>query len=119
MKKIIHFEESNTIALMVKKMLEGYEYKHYKTSEISSDELKWANLIILDLKLNEKGNAYGGFNLLKRLKDEKIKIKIIILSGMSDMTIKAKNEYSSIIKAIVHKPFLKKELLGAIKKGFK
>ncbi len=119
MKKILHFEESDNIASMVKKMLEGYEYKHHKNSDISLSELKWANLVILDLKLNEKGNEYGGFNLLKRLKDDKIKAKVIILSGMSDMAIKAKNEYSSMIKATVHKPFLKKELLAAIKKGFK
>jgi CheY-like chemotaxis protein len=114
--KILHIEDNKLVIDLVKELLKGHEFKSCESFEkIKLDELKWADLIFLDLKLDPSSIEFEGIKVLDIIKKTGLKKKVVILTALSAEAKKIKNKYSQIITGIINKPFLKNDLRKYVK----
>lgn len=109
--KIFHIEDNKLVIDLVKVMFKENEFKSCQSFEkLKLSDLKWADLILLDLKLNSSSFELEGIKILDIIKKTKMKKKIVLLTALSEEAKKLKKEYNNFIIGIVNKPFLKKDL---------
>lgn len=120
--RILHIEDSSMIIDLTKEMLKEYYYKSAKNivDGLKTFKKERFDLIILDLRFESQESINGvlpGFFFLENLKKDNVKVKVVILSALSEQSKKAMSDYPDIVKGVVNKPFIKKQLLNAIKKA--
>jgi CheY-like chemotaxis protein len=114
--KILHIEDNKLVIELVKELLKGNEFKSCESfKNIKLDDLKWADLIFLDLKLDPSSIELEGIKVLDIIKKIGLKKKVVILTALASEAKKIKNKYSEIIIGIINKPFLKNDLKKYIK----
>ncbi len=117
--RILHVEDNPEVVRLVRLMLSGHEVFSVSNVNDAIDllRIKRFNVVLLDLKLSNELKSYeelGGVKLLNLMIAENINVPVILLTALSSAAQRAKNDYP-IIKAIVNKPFLKKQLLNALR----
>ncbi len=117
--RILHVEDNPDVIKLVRLMLSNHEVFSVNNVKDAIDllRIKRFNLVLLDLKLSNELKSYeelDGIKLLNLMIAENIKTPVILLTALSSAAQRAKNDYS-IIKAIINKPFLKKQLLNALR----
>jgi len=117
---VLHVEDNQLVTGMVRKMI-GVDYNYVSVDNVhdalSIIKDKRVDLIILDLKLRADSESDGesaGYRVLESLKLSKLKVKVVILSALSEESRVAQESYPSIVKAIVNKPFRIQQLRDAI-----
>ena len=112
--KILVIEDEEALADAIKQTLEQEHLNvTIKTNGIEGEEEALTNiydLILLDIMLPKK----NGFEILKTLKEEKIKTPIIILTAKSEIYDKL-NGLENGAEDYITKPFHMKELIARIK----
>jgi len=117
---VLHVEDEKSVIQMVREMLrDEYDYTAVTSLKEALEIIKTEKIdvILLDLKLSYEQRLNGDFRgvkLLKELSEQHKKIKVILVSALSEESKKAKLEHPSFVKATVSKPFRKKQLVDAI-----
>jgi len=118
--KILHIEDNKLVIDLVKALLKGNEFKSCESfDKIKLDDLKWADLIFLDLKLDPSSVELEGLKVLDIIKKTSLKKKVVILTALPEEAKKAKIKYNKLIVGIINKPFLKADLEKYVKNGAK
>jgi CheY-like chemotaxis protein len=74
--KIFHIEDNKLVIELVKVMFKNNKFKSCKSIEsLKLNDLKWADLILLDLKLNSSSIELEGIKILDIIKKKGIKKK--------------------------------------------
>ena len=121
MKRILHIDDDENIRILLEDILvdKGYEFVGVSTAEEGLKLVKenHIDLVLLDFKLAGK---LQGIDFLKKLKELKIRIKVIpITASPSTIEKEIKDNYSKIVVDFILKPFEPDKLLKKIKKVFK
>lgn len=118
--KILHIEDNKLVIDLVKELLKGNEFKSCESFDgVKIEDIKWANLIFLDLKLDPNSVELDGIKVIEMIKKSGIKKKVVLLTALGEEAKKVKNKYKEIINGIVIKPFLKTDLMKYVKNKVK
>ncbi|MDD4354258.1 MAG: response regulator [Candidatus Nanoarchaeia archaeon] len=118
--KILHIEDNKMVIDVVKEMLKGNEFKSCESlDDVKVKDLKWADLIFLDLILDASSVELKGLKVLDLMKKNGMKKKVVILSALPEEAKKAKFKYNDLVIGIIGKPFLKNDLDKYVKKAKK
>ena len=111
MKTILHLEDEERVTQLVRLIL-GNEYNYIVVSSVKDAldiiNFRKINLILLDLRLlveKKTGGELEGEKLLQALQETKKKIKVILLTGLSETARIVMKKYPKLVKGIIDKPF--------------
>ena len=116
--RILHIEDNKLVIELVKEMLKGNDFRSCESfSKIKLDDLKWADLIFLDLKLDPSSVELEGVKVLDIIKKTGLKKKVVLLTALAEEAKKVKVKYKELVIGFVNKPFLKVDIEKYVDNG--